>query len=115
MICMSRASARSSSLVARVTSLPFEPDLARGRLEQAQDAAPGCALAASRFADEAERLAGHQIEADAADRMDVLDLAAEPAAGDREALDQVLDPQQRRVHAATFSPLGRMSKMQRTL
>jgi hypothetical protein len=31
------------------------------------------------------------------------------------ALDEVLDPQQRRAHADTFSPLGRMSKMQRTL
>ena len=60
MICMSRASARSSSLPSAVTFLPFEPDLARGRLDQAQDAAPGGALAAARFADQAQRLAGRR-------------------------------------------------------
>ena len=72
-------------------ALAFEPDLARGRLDQAQDAAPRRALAAARFADNAERFAGGQIEAHAVDRMNLLDRAAEPAALDREALDEIAD------------------------
>ena len=36
----------------------LEPDLARGRLDQPQDAAAGGRLAAAGFADQAQRLAG---------------------------------------------------------
>src|SRR5205085_6668288 len=78
--------------------LALEPDLARGRLDQAQDAATGRALSAARLADEAERLAGDEIEADTAHRVHALDLATEPAAGDREALDELLDLEERRAH-----------------
>ena len=68
--------------------LALEPDLARGRLDQAQDAAPGRRLAAARLADEAERLAGCDLEADAVDRVHPFDLAREQAAVDREVLDE---------------------------
>ena len=57
-----------------------EQHLAGGGFDQAQDAAPGGALAAARFADHAQRLAGGQLEADAVDRMHVVDHAAQHAA-----------------------------------
>ena len=77
MICMSRRSARSSSRVERRDVLALEPDLARGRLDQAQDAAAGRRLAAARFADQAQRLARGEVEAHAVDRVHALDLARE--------------------------------------
>ena len=53
-------------------------------------------LAAAGLADDAERLALLQLEADAVDRLDRADLLLEDdAAGDREVLDQVLDPDDR--------------------
>ena len=53
----------------------LEPDLARSRLDQAQDAAAGRRLAAARLADQAQRLAGSNLEADPVDRMHLLDAA----------------------------------------
>ena len=44
-----------------------ELDGARGRLDEAKDHAAGRRLAAARFADEAERFAGHHVERDAVD------------------------------------------------
>src|SRR5262249_26447874 len=73
---------------------PLEPHAARGRLDQPQDAAAGGALAAARFADQAQRLAGREIEADAVDRVHAADLARQQATLDREVLDQLLDAQQ---------------------
>ena len=52
---------------------------------------PVVLLAAARFADQAQRLAGADVEADAVDRVHALDLAREHAALDREVLDEVLD------------------------
>jgi hypothetical protein len=50
MICMSRAQRAQLVLARRGDVLALEPDLARGGLDQAQDAAAGGALAAARFA-----------------------------------------------------------------
>ena len=46
---------------------PVEPDRAAGRLEQAEDAVPGGGLARAGLADEPERLALPDLEADAVD------------------------------------------------
>src|SRR5215207_2305437 len=80
--------------------LALEPHLARGRFDQAQDAAPGRRLAAARLADEPERLAGFELEADAVDGVHPFDVAREQAALHREALHERLDAQQRLRHAA---------------
>ena len=47
------------------TSLPSNSTLARRRLDEAEDRAARRRLAAARFADEAERLAGRDVERDA--------------------------------------------------
>ena len=75
---------------------PVEADRARGRLDQLQDRAAERRLAAARLADQAERLAAPDAEADAVDRADLVDLAVdqEPAP-DREVLDEVGDLEQR--------------------
>src|SRR5205807_2043413 len=75
--------------------LAVEPDLAGGRLDQPQDAAPGGRFAATRFADEAQGLAGIDLEARPIDRMHPLDLAREQPALHRVVLDQLPDAQQR--------------------
>ena len=74
--------------------LAFEMDLARGRLDQAQHAAPGGRLAAAGFADQPQRLAVADLEIDAVDGMDAAGLAAEQAALERKLLGQVRDPEQ---------------------
>ena len=69
----------------------LEPDLARAGLDQPQDAAPGGRLAAAALADEAERLAAPDLEADAVDRVHRADLPPEHPAMDRELLRQAAD------------------------
>ena len=56
--------------------LAVEEDLA-GRLVEAQDGAAHGRLAATRFADQAERLAAANLERDAVDGLDVADVAVE--------------------------------------
>src|SRR4029079_19413941 len=75
--------------------LAVEPDLARSRLDQPQDATARGRLAATRFAYEPERLAGLDLEAHSVDGVHPVDRAREQAAPDRKVLDQVLDAQQR--------------------
>src|SRR4029077_12200648 len=87
----------------------FKDDVARGRLDQAQHAAAGGRFAAAGFADQAERLAGINVEVDAIDRLHGAGLPLEQAGVDRECLGEVFDLQQRRAHAA--SP----ARMQATL
>ena len=55
--------------------LAVEEDPAPRRRVEADDRPPGRALAAARFADEAERLAALDLERDAIDRLDVADVA----------------------------------------
>ena len=76
---------------------PFEPgnvdaviaDLAGGRAFEAQDAAPGCGLAAAALADQPQGLAAADAEVDAIDRPDL----ADPAMGDVPLGDREVHPQ----------------------
>src|SRR5581483_4593855 len=74
-----------------------EEDAAAARLLQLQDAAPGGRLAASRFADQAERLASLEAEADAVHRAHRAAGAAD-AARHLEMLGEVPNLEQRLVH-----------------
>src|SRR5581483_4613048 len=67
----------------------FEPNAARVRFDQAQHEAADGGLAAAGFADESQRLAGIDVEADAVDRSDESGRPAEQIARRREMLDQV--------------------------
>ena len=69
--------------------LAVEPDRAFGRLEQAQQHLADGRLAAAGLADQAQRLARIDREADAVDRLDQRDRAREQAALQREMLLQV--------------------------
>src|SRR5205814_5110683 len=72
-----------------------EDDPARRRIEQADDAAGERRLAAAGLADDAERLAFAQREADAVDRLDRRDLALEDdPSRDGKVLPDVLDDEQ---------------------
>ena len=71
-----------------------EPDAAAGRLDQPQHAARHRRFAAAGFADQAERLADAEREADAVDRMHGADLPAQHAAAHRIMLDEVGDLEQ---------------------
>src|SRR5690606_35040735 len=67
-------------------------DAARGRRHQLQEAARDRALAAARLADQAQRLALADGEADAVDRLHLADRAPEhDPPGDRKVLLQVAD------------------------
>ena len=98
MICMSRQSARNAPMCERADVLALKPDFAGGRLDQAQDAAAGGRFAGAGFADEAERLALLDVEADAVDGMHDGLVAQQEAGADVELLGQVPDREQRRAH-----------------
>ena len=75
-------------------SVALEHDAAGGRLQHAQDREPGGGLAASALADQAERLAALQREADAVDGLHGADAALDTdAAREREVHAQILDAQ----------------------
>ena len=65
------------------------------RLDQAQQRATDRRLAAARLADEAERLAATDREADVVDGLHVADLATQDPAHQREELVEVLDLDER--------------------
>ena len=70
----------------------LEAHRARGRLEELEDAVAGRRLARAGLADEPERLARSDVEADAVDRLHVADLALDQdPLPDREVLVEVLD------------------------
>ena len=71
---------------------PFVANIAAGGGDEPQDRAADGGLAAARFANEAERLAGLDIEADAIDCLDVPHRAREHPAANREVRPQVLAP-----------------------
>ena len=87
----------------------LEPDFARRRFDQPQDAAPGRRLTRAGLAHQPERLALGDVEADTVDRMHGLGLAGEEAAADLEVLGQVLHAQQRLGHVAAASSAGSTS------
>ncbi len=76
---------------------PAEHDPAAGRLDQAEDRAPGGGLAAAALADQAERLLAPERERDAVHRLHLRDHLAQQALADGEMLLQVGDRQQRFV------------------
>ena len=76
---MSRRIARSSLAPSVVSSVPSKRTEPAGRLEQLQDAVAGGRLARAGLADEPERLALGDVEADAVDRLDVVDGRARTA------------------------------------
>ena len=67
-----------------------------GRLRRPQDQSPGRGLAAAGLADQAERLALVDLEADAVDGLDLADHAAQQPALDREVLLEVAHLEQDR-------------------
>ena len=92
-----------------VDRLALEQDAALGRRLEIEDHARRRGLAAARFAHQAQRLAGADLEGDVVDRLDVAQRAREQdAPGEGEMLAQPFDAQQRlaarrRTHAgATF-------------
>src|SRR5262249_16007211 len=92
------------------------PDLSRGRLDEPQDAASRRGLAATRFPNEAERLARREVEAHAIDRMDALHLALEQSPLDGELLHEVADLEKIVGHGGQAVPAAMSSaRMQRTL
>ena len=78
-ICMLRRIAFSSREPQAQQVDAVELDLARGRLEQADQRAAERRLAAARLADEADRLAAEDVEVDAVDRLQLADGALEDA------------------------------------
>src|SRR5262245_21645095 len=89
--------------------LPVDADRAAGRFDQSQHAARHRRLAAAGLADEAKRLAGSKRKADAVDRMQRADPAAQNAASYRVMLDEVADLEQcaRFAHDAATVSLAR--------
>ena len=87
---------------------PLEADRAAGRLEQAEDAVAGRGLAGAGLADEAERLALADLEADAVHGPDEVDRPVDQQARlDREVLLEVGDLEERRaVRAHETAPAG---------
>ena len=78
--------------------LALEAHRARRRVHQAQDQASGGRLAAAGFADQRQRLAAGDLEADVLDGAHQADdLAADEAAADRKMLDQAIDLQDRDI------------------
>ena len=70
MICASRRKARNSFGVQRQEIAALEADAARIRLDQPQHQPADGGFAAAGFADQRQRLAGIDAEADAVDRLD---------------------------------------------
>ena len=101
-ICMSRRSPRSSLPLSAVMSWPSNQILPSVGIEQPHHDARERGLAASGLADQAERLAGIDLEVHTVDRVHVADLCwIRDAAGDREVLLDALDLDER------LAPSGR--------
>ena len=107
MICIRRRNGLSCCSRQRRDVGAVEQDPAAGRLDQPQERATDGRLAAARLADEAERLAATDGEADVVDRLHVADLAAQDAAHQREELAQVLDLDERVVTPLDASVMAR--------
>ena len=94
-IIISRRTGRISARESLVMSRPSKTIAAACRLEQLHDAAGERRLAAARLADDAERLARLESEADAVDRLHRGDLLLEDdPARDREVLLDVVDDEE---------------------
>ena len=78
-------------------------DAATGRLEQLEHRATGGRLAATALADQPQRLALAHLERNPVHRLDVADVAAQQALGDREVFLQVGDLQDGLAHASSIN------------
>src|SRR6185295_20198326 len=94
--------------------LAVEADRAFARFEQAQQQLADGGLAATGFADEAQRLAGVDGKAHAVDRLHHRGVAAEKSRAQREVLLQAFDFDDRLSHAATASPSTRSASWHAT-
>src|ERR671935_64830 len=83
----------------RVEIAAVEPDFARGGLDQPQEQLPGSRFATARFADERQRLAGIEVEADVVHRLHGAARAPKEPAPHREVLDQPPGAKQWLVHS----------------
>ena len=79
---------------------PVEPDRARGRLNEAKDAAPGGRLPRSALAHEGKGFARPDLERHIVDGLHL------PAPVHREVLDQALDGEERLRHQTATSPFA---------
>src|SRR5260221_2388876 len=79
-----------------IDALAVQLDRAGGRLDQLEDRFPRGRLAAAGLADEAERLARGDVEADAVDGVDLADGARQQSLAHREMLLEAVDLEQRR-------------------
>ena len=77
-----------------------EVDRPRRRLDQSQDAAADRRLSRSRFADQSERLAGRDVEADAIDRLHLRDRAAQHSPFHRKVLCEIAKSEERLAHGS---------------
>ena len=98
MICMSRQSARSAAPDNAVTFLPSNQTSPEVGSISRRMQRPVVDLPQPDFADEAQGLAGSDLEAHPIDRVHALDLARQQPASDREFLDEIGDAQQRLGH-----------------
>ena len=85
-----------------------EQDAAACDVVEAQDRPAGRGLAAAGFADQSQGLAPADVEADAVDRLDDSDLAADDALVDGEMHAQVLDAQQHLGVGGPWLQAGRL-------
>ena len=83
--------------VQRQQLAPLEGDAAAGRLDEPDKAAPERRLAATRFADQPNRLAVVNVETDAVDRLDLFAPVPEHPGPHREIFLQVADLEQRHL------------------
>ena len=87
-----------------VYAAAIQPNLAGGRLEQAQDGAAHGALAATAFAHKRQGFAAFDVERHAVHRIHLPGDAAEQPAAQREVLLEVHNVEQGPVHAAAAMP-----------
>ena len=111
-ICMSRRASRSSSRDNARTSRPSNTISPDGRLNQPQDAPAGRRLPASGFADETERLAAIDREADVLDRGDRGRPSKEAAAAG-EVLREVPHVEQRHQELSSSRTSGSIARLYR--
>src|SRR5580698_11147073 len=86
-----------------VDALAIEYHLARRDIEQAQDSAADRRFAAAGFANQGQRLAARDFKGHPVHGIDAARIALEQMPADREMFLEVIDLQQRRVHAAATS------------
>src|SRR6516225_8963810 len=88
--------------------LPFKPDAAFGRLDQAQHCAAYCRLAAARLTNQPERLPSFDVKIHPNDGVDMSGAPPQQSFLDNEMLLEIFHLEQRRCASATHCARGRM-------